>query len=244
MSAIGILGGMGPEASTHLLTLLVQGIRQRLPNAIDSDFPRIVLLNVPVPNFVENKRNIEPAKRILIENTKLLEQSGCTVNGIACNTAHILLPDLQAITKVPFLSIPNFVAQKIKACGFERVGLLATPTTLSSTLYDEALDGISQLIRPSKSTVVQVEKFIFKQLNASLLESEQEEFRSLVKQFQAAEKLDAVILGCTELPLIFGGHKDPSVINTLQVLADGLLDNILGKPVMEPGLLADCPAPI
>lgn len=223
MSAIGILGGMGPQASNKLYELLIKGTQNYTPAAVDDDYPEIVLLNVPVPNFISDKNELPNAKKMLIERTKLLEQAGCTVNGIACNTAHILLPELQAVTKVPFLAIPMLVAVKIQAANFKRVGLLATPTTLKSTLYDEALDGIAETVRPDTVFTEQIERYIYKQLNDTLAQRERQQFRRQVKTFKQANNLDTIILGCTELPLVYGASDTANVIDTLQVLADGLL---------------------
>ncbi|MEI6237608.1 MAG: aspartate/glutamate racemase family protein [Candidatus Saccharibacteria bacterium] len=139
MSAIGILGGMGPQASAKLYDLLIEGSKAYTPAAVDDDYPEIVIFSVPVPNFISNKQYLNKAKTMLIKRARLLEMSGCIINGIACNTAHILLPEMQVSTKVPFLSIPKLVAEKIKLAGFKKVGLLATPTTLASDLYDQAL---------------------------------------------------------------------------------------------------------
>ena len=160
---------------------------------------------------------------MLIDRTKLLEQAGCTVNGIACNTAHLLLPYLQAVTNVPFLSIPRLIAERSIAAGYERVGLLATPTTLESTLYDEALNGITEIERPNAEFADQIEQYIYKQLNSCLRISEREAFRLAVSKFMDDRQLDAVILGCTELPLVYGETNNVNILDTLQVLCDGLL---------------------
>lgn len=223
MSAIGILGGMGPQASAKLYELLINGTKAYAPATVDDNYPEIVLLNVPVPNFISNKNEIIKAKQMLIERTKLLEQAGCTINGIACNTAHLLLPELQAVTKVPFLSIPQLVAEQAKTAGFKRIGLLATPTTLASTLYDDALAGIAETVRPDAELTVQIEGYIYKQLNDNLSEAERRKFRLEVEKFKHANKLDAVILGCTELPLVYGEVKRPQILNTLTILSDALL---------------------
>lgn len=225
MSAIGILGGMGPQASARLYELLIEGTKAYTSAAVDDDYPEIVLLNVPVPNFISNKNELPKAKQMLIERTKLLEQAGCIVNGIACNTAHILLPELQAVTKVPFLSIPKMVAEQIKTAGYKRVGLLATPTTLKSTLYDEALADIAGIVRPDHEFAEQIEQYIYNQLTDNLYKADRGDFRLLVERFKQANSLDAVILGCTELPLVYGDSQDDkSVIDTLQILANGLLE--------------------
>lgn len=224
MSAIGILGGMGPQASAKLYELIIKGTQNYTLAAVDDDYPEIVLLNVPVPNFISNKNELPNARQMLIERTKMLEQAGCTVNGIACNTAHILLPELQAVTKVPFLSIPKLVSEQAKTVGYKRVGLLATPTTLGSTLYDEALAGVAVIERPEKGLAEQIERYIYRQLNGSLSNIERQEFRKQVCRFQKVNGLDAVILGCTELPLVYGETADKRIIDTLQILCDGLLE--------------------
>lgn len=223
MSAIGILGGMGPQASARLVELLIEQTSQFVTNPTDSDFPEIIHLSVPVPNFISNKTNIQKAKTILIERTKLLEAAGSTINCIACNTAHLLLPELQAITKVPFVSIPKLVAHEVQSRDARRVGLLATPTTLSSALYDEALHGIAEIIRPSHTIARQTEQYIFKQLANKLSKMERQEFRRLVDSFLTDNDLDIVVLGCTELPLVYGQISDQRVISTLDVLSTELL---------------------
>lgn len=223
MSAIGILGGMGPQASTKLYELLINGAKKYTPDAVDDNYPEIVLLNVPVPNFISNKNELPKAKQILIERTKLLEQAGCSVNSIACNTAHILLPELQAVTKVPFLPIPVLVAKRIELAGFKRVGMLATPTTLTSTLYDEAIGDIAEIVRPDIALAKIVEGYIYKQLDGSLSEAERNKFRRMVASFKKQNKLDAVILACTELSLVYGQTDEPVILDTLQILSDELM---------------------
>lgn len=223
MSAIGILGGMGPQASARLVELLIEQTSQFVDNPTDSDFPEIIHLSVPVPNFISNKTNMQKAKEILIERTKFLEEAGSTINCIACNTAHLLLPELQAVTQVPFVSIPQLVAEVLKAKKIKRVGLLASPTTLESTLYDDALEGVARIVRPNDATAKQTEQLIFKQLANKLKENERQDFRQLVQQFMQDNNLEAVILGCTELPLVFGEVTDKRVISTLDVLSTALL---------------------
>ena len=229
MAAIGILGGMGPQASAKLVELIIAQTPNFVSSPIDSDFPEIIHLSVPVPNFISSKKNMEKAKQILLKRTKLLELSGSTVNGIACNTAHLLLPELQASTSVQFLSIPKLVSERISKEGFNRVGLLATPNTLKSTLFDEAIDKSVTLIRPTKSLSERLEKMIVKQLEGSIQDNDRLLFRKLVNNFLEANRLDAVILGCTELPLVFGESTDKTIIDTLQVLSEGLLSCFFSK---------------
>lgn len=223
MSAIGIIGGMGPQASAQLVELLVRRAPEHFEIHDDSDFPEIVLVSVPVPNFVESKSNMKQAARIVSDRAKLIEIAHCDVAGIACNTAHLFLPEVQQATSVPFLSMPRLVGAHITAHDWRRVGLLATPNTLSSRLYDDAMPAGVALVRPSNTAGAQVETFIMRQLAGKPGLHDQEKLRKLVERFRTDQQLDAIILGCTELPLIFGESDDSTIIDTLAVLADGLL---------------------
>ena len=223
MSAIGIIGGMGPQASAQLLDLLVRKTPAHMPVKDDSDFPEIVLISIPVPNFVESKTNMEKAKRIVIDRTRLLEQAHCGVAGIACNTAHLFLPEVQRATTVPFLSMPKLVGEHIAKHGWCRVGLLATPNTLGSRLYDDVMPNDVELIRPSHDVAESVETLILRMLSGKPLPSDRATLHAIARRFRAQQKLEAIILGCTELPLIFGETDDTTIIDTLAILADGLL---------------------
>ena len=222
MAAIGILGGMGPQASNKLYELLINKTARYTNAAVDEDYPEIVLINVPAPDFISDKSKLILATNMLIERTKSLEQAGCTINGIACNTAYLLLPELQASTKVPFLSLPKLVDARVRGAGYSRIGLLATPTTLGSTLYDKDVTS-AQLIRPDTELALLTEKVIYKQLANKLQDSERQAFKLAVESFMSIKGLDAVILGCTELPLVYGDDSPSEILDTLQILSDELL---------------------
>jgi aspartate racemase len=215
MSAIGIIGGMGPQASAHLLDLLVRDAPQHMSIASDSDFPEIMLLSVPVPNFVTNKTH--------------LQQSGCVVAGIACNTAHLMLPELQQATTVPFIAIPELVAAEIARNSWRRVGLTGSPNTLASTLFDDAIPNHTALIRPDIATTTILERLIFKELSGMRTEQDRRLLHTIINRFMHTQELDAVILGCTELPLIFGDSDDAHIIDTLSILSKGLLQAYLER---------------
>lgn len=234
MASIGILGGMGPQASNKLYELIIKKTANYTNAAIDEDYPDIVLLNVPVPNFISDKKQLPKARKMLIEKTRLLEQAGCTINGIACNTVHLLLPELQANTSVQFVSLPLLVADKIDQAGYKRVGLLATPTTLKSTLYDEAVT-TAEIVRPNQKLADFAEECIYAELSGKMSETQRNAFRSEVNRFKLENDLEAVILGCTELPLVYGDSQvDDSVIDTLDLLADGLLDRYFDGTASTP----------
>jgi aspartate racemase len=224
MSAIGILGGLGPQASAKLLDLIIQKRSKQEGVKFDDDFPEIVLLNIRVPNFIDGEENLDRVRQILISKTKVLEQSGCTIAAVACNTAHIFLPAIKRSSSLPFLSIPEIVTERIRQLGFTKVGLIGTKNTLRSRMFDEASTS-SLIIRPNTGLARQAEECILNQISGNITAQEKLGFRKSVSQFMAENRLDGVILGCTELPLVFGeSNNNPKIIDTLDILAEELLN--------------------
>ena len=221
--AIGIIGGLGPQASALLYQLLVDKARFHTDLKDTADYPRIVLVSTSIPNYLSSGEANDPAVLarvigIVQQEIGILENGGAVVNGIACNTAHLALDHLQAVTKVPFLSIIELMKAAVK--GFEKPGLLSTMMTKQVGLYADVHPNIHI---PDDSVLQQAETWIFKLLSYSITAEDAAAFRAFVQDYRQQNGLDAVLLACTELPVIYGPVNEPSVISTLDVLADGLL---------------------
>ncbi|MDR2347344.1 MAG: aspartate/glutamate racemase family protein [Bifidobacteriaceae bacterium] len=227
--AIGVIGGLGPQASALLYKLLVDKTKHHTQLRDTADYPRIVLLSTSIPNYLSTGQASDPAimaKVIALvqEEVRLLEAAGAIVNGIACNTAHLALDQLQAVTAVPFLSIMDLARRAV--AGFDRPGLLCTRLTKQTGLYA----GVHPNLHiPSDALLEQAETWVFKLLDDAVRPADEVAFRQFVRQYQQANDLDAVVLGCTELPVVYGPATEPGVISSLEVLADGLLDFYFGE---------------
>lgn len=125
---IAILGGMGPEASAKMLEVMVAMAAGEFGAKDGSDFPEIILFSLPVPDFISDERKISIARSMLEEKVKLLNNMDVSCAVLACNTAHIMIDDLQKFSSVPFISMIEAVADEVRAQGLETVGILATPS--------------------------------------------------------------------------------------------------------------------
>jgi len=222
--AIGIIGGLGPQASVLLYKLLIERTKDHTNLDDTAAYPRVVLISTSIPNYLSSGQVSDPevfanVVGIVQEETRLLEQGGAIVNCIACNTAHMALDQLQAVTSVPFLSIMDLMRDAAK--DFKKPGLLSTVLTKQMGLYSNVHPN---LFVPGDETLVEAETFIFKLLDDNITPEDVEAFRRFVEDFKVRNGLDAVLLACTELPVIYGPVLDPSIVSTLDVLADGLLD--------------------
>lgn len=221
--SIAIIGGMGPQASAKLLEILIDMCNKDFGAKDDSDFPEVILNSIPVPNFISNKNNVKIVRGILIERIKNLENFRPSCIGIACNTAHVMFEDLQSSTQVPFVSIIDEVTKKVAQSKIKKIGLIGTPVTIDSNLYQSALGKQKiEVVIPSKKERELVEAVIWNVLAGNAGGKDRQQ---LVKIAGSLKKKGAqgIILGCTELPLIFPKDFLLPVFDSIEILARGLL---------------------
>jgi len=223
--AIYILGGMGPQASRELYRLLIDKAQKKY-NAIDNDdFPEIILHSIPVPDFISNKLAKDKALKMLEERVKSISDKRTKSFAIACNTAHILAPDLQRLTNVPFISMIDETANYISRHKSTKVGILASPVTIKSNLYQTSLEKHKiKLITPNEKDLEYIEQAIRAVISGSDLTSHK------TKLLQISNGLldhgaEQIILGCTELPVIIKATSENKFVSSTDCLADALLKN-------------------
>lgn len=219
---IGIIGGMGPEASARMLQVLVSMAADEFGARSGEDFPEIIVDSIPVPDFISDKKNISLALNMLRNRVKKLNVFGVSNFGIACNTAHILLQDLSSVSDVPFISMIDEVARAVLEKKISRIGLLASPTTIKFGLYQKTLEKNIEIFLPTHKQIEIIEEVIRKIISGknSLIDS-----KRLLNIALSLEKrgVQGIILGCTELPIVFPRDKGFIVFDSIEILSRALL---------------------
>lgn len=221
---IGIIGGMGPFASSYFYKLLLEKSRDIYGAKNNDDFPEILIDSVPVPDFISDTEKLKVAEKMLIFCVKKMNGYGVGVIAMVCNTGHLLYKKLSSISEADFLSMIDLVAKETNKRGYKRVGALATPTTMKFDLYGKALSkkGI-KVFYPDRKTQKLHELMIRNGVEGKKVLNDVVELKSSTDVFVRKNKLDGVVLGCTELPLIFPKDDYANVIDCMDVLADELL---------------------
>ena len=198
---IGILGGMGPLATADLFQKIVlltkaDTDREHIRVYIDSN------ANIPDRTAAILSGGEDPVPE-MASALRHLEACGADSIIMPCNTAHYFLPRLQAMTKIPFLSILTAAAEACKAqFPGKTVGILATRGTLAANLYQEALAqaGVPYLVpdAPAQDALMRV---IYDGVKAGKgPDSYRADFLTVLEQMSAGGA-EVFLLGCTELPL-------------------------------------------
>ncbi len=210
MKKIGLVGGTGPESTLMYYKELNTRIDRMTGGA---EMPDVAIESV---NFHRAWGYVEAGQYGLLadylaEKVDSLRQGGAEVISLTAGTMHIVLGDLLRKTGVPLVSIPKAVCREALEKGYRKIGLLGTLFTMEQdymkTDFREA--GIEVAV-PEKADRELVAKRILEELeNGIVKESTLEEFQEIIHGMRKKDGIEAVVLGCTELPLILNPGNCP-----------------------------------
>ena len=142
---------------------------------------------------------------------------------IACNTAHLLVPTLEARHDVNFASLIDSTLKDIVESQVDSIGIMASPTTIRTRLYEDGLraNGV-KVILPTKKEIETIEKCIRKVICGHDTSKLQSHLRLIIKGLMGRGS-KKVLLGCTELSVIFGGANHVDLVDPLSIITRELL---------------------
>jgi len=160
-----------------------------------------------------------------------LEAGGADAIVIACNTVHKSCGPLEATLKIPFFHIADVTADKLVADRRKRVALLGTRFTMTEPFFRSRLEdrGIN-LVPIDKEWIDEVDRIIFEELAAGkVVRNSQRKLKTLITEL-AKQRVDAVVLGCTELVLAVDVRANVlPVYDTTEIHARACVDWMLSK---------------
>ena len=217
---IGILGGMGPEATIDLFYKIIKFT----PAEKDQDHLRIIIDNNPkIPDrtaaILGKGKDPLPTLRETAQN---LEKAGADFIIIPCNTAHYFLPLIQESVKIPILNMIEETAKETrgKISPIQKVGLLASIGIYKTGIYHQHFKKFNiEVISPEEKDKEEIMKIIYA-VKAGDLSEEVKKSIILIAQKLIDKGAEAIIAGCTEIPLILKeGDVPVPIIDPTQVLA-------------------------
>lgn len=229
MKKLGLVGGIGPESTIDYYRGIIAGYRQRLAQ---DTYPQMVIdsLNLKEMYTLSSTQQWDKFADRIIDSLKNLSAAGAEFAAIGANTAHIVFDEVNSRSPVPLVSLVEATCQYAQAKGCKKVVVLGTAFTMSSGLYTDALAkfGIDAFV-PDKEQQQVIHNIIFPNLQAGIvLREEKEAMLRIVSQMIKATDADALVLGCTELPLIIKeGDLDTLLLDTTQIHIEAILDYML-----------------
>ncbi|HSW03131.1 aspartate/glutamate racemase family protein [Aquabacterium sp.] len=210
LGIVGVLGGMGPLATIDFMHKMLRAT----PAASDQEHVPVVVSSIPqVPDRTAAWRGegASPLAAMLASGQRLAE-AGAGLVVMPCNTAHLWFDELHAALGLPMLHLVDVALAEALALAGQgaRIGLLATDATLASALYQqrELAHADFQWLLPT----VQERADLVMPGIAAVKAGDLARGATLLNQ--AAEALaqrgaQALVLGCTEIPLVLGPVSSP-----------------------------------
>lgn len=243
-NVIGIAGGVGPYAGLDLN----EKIFDLIPAKNDQDYPEVFLLSRSFyigdrTAFLDGKTSVNPAYEIY-KSIQMLEKIGANLIAVPCNTAHspLIFDKIKSLISKDNLNIKLFhiVEETYKFIeknypNFKNIGLLGTLGTYKSRLYQDvfAKFGKFELIEPSQDGKERVHKAIYDESfgiksHSNPVSEKAKNMLELEIENLIKSKAQAIILGCTEIPLAFRENifKDIVLVDPTKALAKALVGEL------------------
>jgi aspartate racemase len=235
---IGILGGMGPEATLDCFGKIIKNT----PAKTDREHIRVVIDSNPgIPDRIAailgDGQSPVPA---LVAGCRALEKAGAGLIIIPCVTVHFFLPEIQAQAKLPILSIIDAVAEAVgrELPDIRTVGLMGTIATIKAGFFQKRLaeDNITTVLpdRAAQTKILDAIKdikgFRSPRTRSEITNDLIEAARNLIDK--EPDGADTIIAGCTEIPLALGQeHLPVPYFDSLTILARAAIRRAGKTPV-------------
>lgn len=210
MKKIGLVGGTGPESTL----MYYKELNSRIDKLTGGKaMPDIAIESVNFRRAWEyvTTADYEKLSDYLAEKVNSLYNGGAEIISLTAATMHIVMDELAAKTKAEFISIPKIISDEVVSLGMKKVGLLGTIFTMEQDyMKKDLLDAGVEVYIPEKEDRELVAKRIYEELEVGVVkESTLQEFVDIINKMKKDNGIEAVILGCTELPLLLNSENTP-----------------------------------
>ena len=203
MKKIGLVGGTGPESTLMYYKELNSKIDELTAG---KNMPELVIESVNFRKAWEmvSTEQYKELACYLSEKVNSLVESRAEIIALTAATMHIVFDEIEKNTNVSLVSIPKTICNEVIEKGYKKVGLLGTIFTMEQDyMKKDLLQAGIEVVVPDKSDREHIAKRIYEELEVGIVkESTLQEFNEIIKKMKETHQIEAIILGCTELPLL------------------------------------------
>jgi len=229
---VGLIGGLGPESTIDYYRRILDLWRRYDP----ASAPSMVIDSLDVQRGLQLVSSDLPAlTEYLLDSVRRLSGAGADFVAITANTPHIVFDEMTARSPIPLLSIVEVCAEDARRRGLVRLALLGTRFTMDASFYPDvfARHGLVLVIPNETERAWIHERYIGQLLKGEFRDDTRQGFLALVGRLRDEERIDGVILGGTELPLLL---RSPEIAGLPALDTTALhVDAIVGRMRRRPG---------
>jgi aspartate racemase len=227
MKTIGLIGGVSWVSTAEYYKRINIHISQKLGGLHSA---KILLSSLNFEDIFVYQKNgdNESEKFFLLSNAQKLESAGADVILICSNTTNKTANEIKENLNIPLINIVESIAKKITKLKLKKVALLGTKYVMYGTFFSNILKnyGINTIV-PETQDGLKIHDIIYEELVKNIFLDESSDFILKVINRMAHKDVDAVILGCTELPLaVHQQPKDVLIIDSIDAHIEALFETI------------------
>lgn len=212
MGTVGIIGGIAPESTIQYYRLLIESYRDQLQ---DDRYPSIVINSIDMTRMLEliGAGEFAQVTSYLLDELRRLARAGADVCLLASNTPHIVFDDLRRAASVPLISIVEAASNATCSLGLRRVGLFGTRFTMTGRFYPEVFwrAGITVCVPNAEEQAYIHNVYMGELVHGTFRSETRDRIMAVARAMQIRDAIDGLILGGTELPLLFGDVEDGTI---------------------------------
>lgn len=227
---IGIVGCSAEGAALCYRTLCAEGAALLgEPHA----HPEVSLHTPSLADYVRclDRGDLQGVADLMLASAHKLARAGADFLICPDNTIHQAFHLVQPHSPLPWLHIAEVVAAEAAARGHRRLALTGTRWLVDSNVYPDALQAQGlQWVRPTEAERSEINRIIMDELVPGVIRPEGvATFQQIIARLQREDGCDAVVLGCTEIPLILSDANSPlPTLDSTRLLARAALRRAVG----------------
>jgi aspartate racemase len=193
--------------------------------------PQITIHSFPLADYLHfvSQSDWEGVAELLLESAEKVARAGADFAICPANTAHEAFKFMRNRSPIPWLHIVEVVGDVAAARGLTTLGILGTRFLMDANLYGDVLStrGIGAVV-PDDDQRKKINQYIFDELVKGIFESSTKEYFRGVTDDLAKRGCDAVVMGCTEIPLILEQQDvEVPLLDSTRLLAKAALEEAL-----------------
>jgi aspartate racemase len=229
---IGIVGCSAEGAALCYRTICLEAEAQMGKHA----HPEVTLHTIALADYMQLlERHEEPQEdwpavaELMLRSVSALERAGADFVVCPDNTIHAALPHVLPRSPLPWLHIAEEVGKEAQSRGFKKLGLTGTRFLVNSEVYPEKLAALGiDFLRPSEEQREKINTIIFDELVRGQQTPQALHYMQQVIEEMKRKGCDAVVLGCTEIPLLISDESSPlPTLDSTRILARAALRHAL-----------------
>ncbi len=230
MKTLGIVGGIGPESTIEYYRFILEGYRARVA---DGSAPHLIIDSLDVNHGIAllDANDLAGLTNYTSESVERLARAGAEIALIAANTPHLVFDQVEQRSPIPMLSIVQAACEHARDLGLQRLGLLGTGFTMRARFFPDAFARAGlELIAPNDAEQAIIhEKYIHELLKNQFRPETRSALLTIIERMRDAEKIEAILLAGTELPLLLRGAEPAGVrfLDTTLIHVQAAVDAIV-----------------